>query len=251
MRAAEALGKFLAHMHCPRPHLLLEEFPGFQLKTVISVNPCLWCLNICNTSHCSGFSSIQVHGVTCHSPSRHVPGFLQQILLTSPSSPVYTSRLSRRARRRKTWSPQKSAENFSPAFAESMLCPPCWPCQCLGSVPAQPSIRTLGCACCELQPCEVMLPWPDRGVNLTQCLCPAGSGPGSALGSAPGSTELHGCRSRRGLCGGAERPLLNTCLWVWERWNLQLCLDCLVLYKLWESLEFPVKEKKSMVINKI
>lgn len=69
MRVAEALGKFLAYMHCPRPHLLLEEFPGFQLKTVISVNPCLWCLNICNISHCSGFSSIQVHGVTCHSPA--------------------------------------------------------------------------------------------------------------------------------------------------------------------------------------
>lgn len=56
-------------MHWARPHLLLEEFLGFQLKTVISVNPCLWCLNICNSSHCSGFSSIQVHGVTCHSPA--------------------------------------------------------------------------------------------------------------------------------------------------------------------------------------
>lgn len=84
LRAADALGELSAHMRCPRPHLFLEEFPGFQLETVISVSPCLCYLNICNASHCSGFSDGQVHGATCHPPAEQL-----QDPSRSPRCPPY------------------------------------------------------------------------------------------------------------------------------------------------------------------
>jgi len=102
LRAADALGELSAHMRCPRPHLFLEEFPGFQLETVISVSPCLCYLNISNASHCSGFNDGQVHGAACHPPAEQ----LQDPSSTAPSS--LGSSLSRDPR------PQEDADGGHP-----------------------------------------------------------------------------------------------------------------------------------------
>lgn len=145
LRAIEALGKLLAHMHCPRPQLLVEEFPGFQLETVISVNPVcdVWIFAI--PLIVQGLAPPKCTGGLPFT-GRDVPGFLQQTFLTSSSSPAHTRRLSGRAGGRKSWSPQWSMENFPPAFAKSTPCLPrrrCCPLQCLGSMPAWPLTTTL------------------------------------------------------------------------------------------------------------
>lgn len=247
MRVTEAFGKFLAHMHCPRPHLLLEEFPGFQLKTVISVNPCLWCLNICNTSHCSGFSSIQVHGVTCHSPADMFQASsskffspLQALLCTPAGWP------SRRMRRKKSWSSQKSTENFHLLLQSPCYAFPADPASAWAVSQPSPQLGLWGAPVVSCSPvrCVSPVPWPGRGCELhsVPMSCWVSPWPFPWIHR---TAQLH--VQEGSVCGSRKTTPKHNVSGCEKDGVFKLCLDYSVLCKLWrkkrESLGFPVKEK--------
>lgn len=142
----------------------------------------------------------------------------------------------------KSWSPQKSTENFHLLLRSPCCAFPADPASAWAVSQLSPQLG--------LQAVPVVSCSPVGWVVARQGVWTSLSARvllDQLLAISTGSTELHSCRSRRGLCLGAGRILLNTmslgvrkmessdC--AWTTW-------CFVSFGIRKgSLGFPVKEK--------